>query len=59
VGIFSIARRRFCSGADALVVDIAHGHSEVMAEAIRALKRRFPKAELVAGNVGTRTGRSS
>ncbi|HET9941343.1 MAG TPA: IMP dehydrogenase [Candidatus Eisenbacteria bacterium] len=44
------------AGADALVVDIAHGHSEVMAEALRALRERFPKAELVAGNVGTAEG---
>jgi IMP dehydrogenase len=44
------------AGADALVVDIAHGHSEVMAEALGALRARFPKAELVAGNVGTAEG---
>ena len=44
------------AGADALVVDIAHGHSEVMADALRGLGTRFPKAELVAGNVGTAEG---
>lgn len=50
------AEALLAAGADVLVVDIAHGHSEVMAEAVRTLKRRFPKAELVAGNVGTADG---
>lgn len=44
------------AGADAILVDIAHGHSEVMEEAIRALRSRFPKVELIAGNVGTEEG---
>jgi IMP dehydrogenase len=50
------AEALLAAGADALVVDIAHGHSEVMAEAMRELTRRFPSAELVAGNVGTAEG---
>jgi IMP dehydrogenase len=44
------------AGADALVVDIAHGHSDVMADAVGALRGRFPDVELVCGNVGTREG---
>lgn len=45
------------AGADALVVDIAHGHSEVMEEAVRALRERFgTELELVCGNVGTADG---
>jgi len=44
------------AGADAILVDIAHGHSEVMEEAVRALKSRFPKVALIAGNVGTEEG---
>jgi IMP dehydrogenase len=50
------AEALLAAGADALVVDIAHGHSEVMAEAMHELTRRFPSAELVAGNVGTAEG---
>ncbi|HTK69448.1 MAG TPA: IMP dehydrogenase, partial [Candidatus Eisenbacteria bacterium] len=50
------AEALLAAGADALVVDIAHGHSEVMADALRGLGTRFPKAELVAGNVGTAEG---
>ncbi len=44
------------AGADVLVIDIAHGHSEVMREAVEALKARFGDAELVCGNVGTAEG---
>jgi len=45
------------AGADALVVDIAHGHSEVMEQAVAALRGRFgDRVELVCGNVGTAEG---
>jgi len=44
------------AGADALVVDIAHGHSRVMAGAIEAIRRAHPGVELVAGNVATAEG---
>ena len=50
------AEALLAAGADLLVVDIAHGHSEVMAEAMRALQGRFPRAELIAGNIGTAEG---
>ncbi|MDX6561556.1 MAG: dehydrogenase [Gaiellales bacterium] len=39
--------------ADALVLDIAHGHADAALEAVRELKRRFPEAEIIAGNVAT------
>ena len=44
------------AGADVLVVDIAHGHSEHALKACRALKRRFPDVDLIAGNVATAEG---
>jgi IMP dehydrogenase len=44
------------AGADALVVDIAHGHSQVMREAVEALRGRFGDVVLVCGNVGTGEG---
>jgi IMP dehydrogenase len=44
------------AGADVLVVDIAHGHSTVMERALAAVRRRFPDAEVVAGNVATAEG---
>jgi IMP dehydrogenase len=44
------------AGADVLVIDIAHGHSRVMARAIEQLRARFSSAELIAGNVATPDG---
>jgi IMP dehydrogenase len=44
------------AGADVIVIDIAHGHSVVMARAIDAFRKRFGDVELVAGNVATAEG---
>jgi IMP dehydrogenase len=50
------AEALLAAGADAILVDIAHGHSEVMEEAVRALRARAPDVDLIAGNVGTEEG---
>ena len=39
-----------------LLIDIAHGHSEVMRRAVEAVRARFGDVELVCGNVGTAEG---
>jgi IMP dehydrogenase len=44
------------AGADVIVIDIAHGHSVVMARAIDAFHARFGEVELIAGNVATGEG---
>jgi IMP dehydrogenase len=44
------------AGADALVVDIAHGHSDHATKMVRALKERFSETEVIAGNVATAEG---
>jgi len=44
------------SGADVLVVDIAHGHSENALSTVRNIKKAFPDCELIAGNVATAQG---
>ena len=44
------------AGVDVIVIDIAHGHSIVMARAIEAFRARFGDFELVAGNVATAEG---
>ena len=44
------------AGVDVIVIDIAHGHSVVMARAIEAFRTRFDGIELVAGNVATAEG---
>jgi IMP dehydrogenase len=41
---------------DVIVIDIAHGHSTVMARAIDAFRKVFAEVELVAGNVATADG---
>lgn len=43
-------------GADVLIVDIAHGHSKVMENALEQLRKRHGDVELVAGNVATEEG---
>jgi IMP dehydrogenase len=42
--------------ADALVLDIAHGHSDHAIDALRELKASWPGTEVVAGNVATADG---
>lgn len=42
--------------ADVIVIDVAHGHSVVMARAIEAFRKRFGDVQLVAGNVATAEG---
>ena len=44
------------SGADVIVVDIAHGHSENAIGTVRNIKKAFPEQELIAGNVATAAG---
>jgi len=44
------------AGADVLVVDIAHGHSENAMSTVRNIKKAFPDCELIAGNIATAQG---
>jgi len=44
------------AGADALVVDIAHGHSDSAINMVHALKERFPQVDVIGGNVATAEG---
>jgi len=44
------------AGVDVIVIDIAHGHSVVMARAIEEFRKRFDGIQLVAGNVATVEG---
>jgi IMP dehydrogenase len=44
------------AGVDVLVIDIAHGHSVVMARAMAEFRKRFGDVELIAGNVATADG---
>lgn len=44
------------AGADIIVVDIAHGHSENAINTVHMIKKAFPGCELIAGNVATGEG---
>ena len=44
------------AGTDAIVVDIAHGHSENAISTVKNIKKAFPNCELIAGNVATAQG---
>jgi IMP dehydrogenase len=44
------------AGADVLVVDIAHGHSDNAINTVHMIKKAFPSCELIAGNVATGEG---
>src|SRR5688572_12956369 len=44
------------AGADVLVIDTAHGHSRSVIDTVVALKRAFPRVDLIAGNVATEEG---
>jgi len=41
------------AGVDVIVVDTAHGHSSRVRETVMEVKKNFPDASVVAGNVGT------
>ena len=44
------------NGADVIVVDIAHGHSDNAINTVKLIKKAFPTCELIAGNVATEKG---
>jgi IMP dehydrogenase len=41
------------AGVDLIVVDTAHGHSRGVIDMVRTIRRRYPRLDLIAGNVGT------
>ena len=44
------------AGADTIIVDIAHGHSDNAINTVNMIKKAFPNCELIAGNVATGEG---
>ncbi len=44
------------AGADCIVVDIAHGDSQLEIEMIKNIRKRFPEAQIIGGNVATADG---
>ena len=44
------------AGADAIIIDTAHGHSAGVIRKIKEIRETFPKATLIAGNIATAEG---
>ncbi len=44
------------AGADVLVVDTAHGHAQGVLDRVKWIKKRYPRMQVVGGNVGTADG---
>jgi IMP dehydrogenase len=44
------------AGADVICIDTAHGHSKLVLEAVADIRKTFPKAQIIAGNVATAGG---
>ncbi|MBK8420074.1 IMP dehydrogenase [Candidatus Villigracilis saccharophilus] len=47
------------AGADCIVVDIAHGDSNLEIDMIRNIRKHFPDAQIIGGNVATADGTKS
>lgn len=41
------------AGVDVLVVDTAHGHSKGVIDTVKYIKKKYPKQQVIAGNVAT------
>ena len=41
------------AGADAIVIDTAHGHSANVVNTLRAVKEKFPEVDVLVGNIAT------
>ena len=50
---FERATELINAGADVIVIDTAHGHSEKSIYALKKLKAKFPNQDFIAGNVAT------
>ena len=53
---FERAEALLSAGADAIIIDTAHGHSAGVLRKIGEIRAKFPEATLIAGNVATAEG---
>ncbi len=44
------------AGCDVICIDTAHGHSRSVLDAVTEVRKTFPKAQIIAGNVATAEG---
>jgi IMP dehydrogenase len=41
------------AGVDVIIVDTAHGHSQGVLDRVRWIKKKFPKTQVIGGNIAT------
>jgi IMP dehydrogenase len=44
------------AGVDVIVVDTAHGHSQGVLDRVQWVKKKFPRVQVIGGNIATATG---
>src|SRR4029078_5156291 len=44
------------AGCDVICIDTAHGHARGVVQSVAAVRRNFPKSQIIAGNVATGEG---
>ena len=44
------------AGVDVLVVDTAHGHAQGVLDRVKKVKKRYPKVQVIGGNIATADG---
>lgn len=42
------------ANVDAIIIDTAHGHSKGVIDTLKAVKQKFPKVDVVVGNIATK-----
>ena len=41
------------SEVDAIIIDTAHGHTKGVVEVLKTIKNKFPKLDVIVGNIAT------
>ena len=41
------------SDVDVIVIDTAHGHSKMIIDSVKTIRKKYPKLQLIAGNIAT------
>ena len=44
------------AGVDVIVVDTSHGHSQGVLDRVESVKKRYPKVQVIGGNIATAAG---
>ena len=47
-------KRLIDAEVDVLVIDTAHGHSKMIIDSIKLIRKKYPKLQLIAGNIATK-----